>query len=150
MAALATVDDLRPIALRLFSDPRGVLVPIDLSRSIPFKVARFFWIFDVPAGAVRGAHAHKLCHQFMVCGVGSLRVEADDGETGRSIALAAGQALHVPPGLFTAERFEAPGTVLMVFCDRPYELDDYLNDREALRAWRRQIGGGPNVSSGTP
>jgi hypothetical protein len=143
MVALATVDDLRPIAFRLFADPRGTLVPIELPQSLPFKVARFFWIFDVPAGEVRGAHAHKLCHQLMVCAIGSLRVEADDGQAARSIALTPGQALHVPPALFTAERFDTPGTVLMVFCDRPYEFDDYLNDREALRAWRRQVGGAP-------
>jgi hypothetical protein len=34
-------------------------------------VARLFWIFDVPPGGVRGPHAHKLCHQYMVCAVGS-------------------------------------------------------------------------------
>jgi hypothetical protein len=137
---LATVDALRPVALRLFADPRGVLVPIELAQSIPFKVARFFWIFDVPPGGARGSHAHKLCHQYMICAVGSLRVEAFDGCTERSIALTAGQALHVPPALFTAERFDAPDTVLMVFCDRPYELGDYLTDREALAAYRREVG----------
>jgi hypothetical protein len=150
MAALATVDDLRPVAFRLFADPRGALVPIEVPKSIPFKVARFFWIFDVPCGEVRGAHAHKLCHQFMVCAVGSLRVEADDGQAERLIVLTAGQGLHVPPGLSTAERFEAPGTVLMVFCDRPYEPEDYLNNREALRIWRRQVGGTPAGPLGAP
>jgi len=140
---LATVDDLRRVALRIFIDPRGALVPIELAQSIPFKVARFFWIFDVPPGEVRGSHAHKLCHQYLVCAVGSLRVDAFDGRTERSIALTAGQALHVPPALFTAERFDAPGTVLMAFCDRPYELDDYLTDRGALAAYRREVGAAP-------
>jgi hypothetical protein len=27
----------------------------------------------------------------------------------------------------------------MVFCDRPYELDDYLTDRTALLAYRKQV-----------
>jgi len=150
MTTLTTVHDLRPIAFRLFADPRGALVPIELPQSIPFKITRFFWIFDVPAGEVRGAHAHKLCHQFMICATGSLRVEADDGDAARSITLAAGQALHVPPAIFTAEHFDAPGTVLMVFCDRPYELDDYLNDRETLRAWRQQVGGAARGTSAAP
>ena len=66
---LATVDDLRPVALRTFIDPRGALVPIELAQTIPFTVARFFWIFDVPAGEARGSHAHKLCHQYLVCAV---------------------------------------------------------------------------------
>jgi dTDP-4-dehydrorhamnose 3,5-epimerase-like enzyme len=140
MAGLATVDDLKPVAFRLFRDPRGVLVPIELAQSLPFKAARFFWIFDVPPGQVRGAHAHKLCHQFLICALGSVQVEASDGRAERAIALAAGQALHVPPGLFTAERYVAPGSVLLVFCDRPYEPEDYLNDRDAFLAYRREAG----------
>jgi hypothetical protein len=140
MTALATVDDLRPVAFRPYRDSQGALVPIELPQSIPFKVARFFWVFDVPAAEVRGSHAHKLCEQYMICAVGLLRVQAYDGRAERSIALTAGEALHVPRAVFTAIRFDAPGTILMVFCDRPYEPDDYLNDRDALLAYRREVG----------
>jgi UDP-2-acetamido-3-amino-2,3-dideoxy-glucuronate N-acetyltransferase len=154
---LASVDDLRPVSFRMFCDPRGALVPMELAQSIPFQVVRFFWIFDVPPGEVRGSHAHKLCHQYLVCAVGSLRVDAFDGRAERSIVLAAGQALHVPPALFTVERFDAPGTVLMVFCDRTYEVGDYLTSREALAAYRRgvvaapadRLPGEPDVRSGS-
>ena len=136
---LATVGDLIPIVLRPFSDQRGVLVPIELSQSIPFKVVRFFWIFKVPPGGTRGAHAHKACHQYMICAVGSLRVDAFDGHAERMITLTAGQALHVPPAILTTEHFHTFETALMVFCDRPYEVDDYLDDRAALVAHRQQI-----------
>jgi dTDP-4-dehydrorhamnose 3,5-epimerase-like enzyme len=140
MASLATVDDLDPVEFRLFRDARGALVPIELAKSLPFRVARFFWIFDVPAGQVRGAHAHRLCHQFLICALGSVQVEATDGRAERAFELTTGQALHVPPGLFTAERYMTTGSVLMVFCDRPYEPEDYLHDREAFLAYRRSIG----------
>ena len=143
---LSTVDDLKPVAFRLFSDQRGVLVPIELPQSIPFKVMRFFWVFDVPVGGARGSHGHKACQQYMICAAGSVRVEAYDGHAERSIVLTAGQALHVPPALYTTERFDMPGSVLMVFCDRPYELDDYLNDREALVAYRQKA----SMSAGLP
>ena len=139
MARLATVEDLKPVVFRQFSDPRGVLVPIELSQSIPFKVVRFFWIYNVPAGAIRGSHAHKACHQYMICAVGSVQVDAFDGHTERVITLTPGQALHVPPAILTIERFHTSESVLMVFCDRPFEADDYLDDRAALVAHRRQI-----------
>jgi UDP-2-acetamido-3-amino-2,3-dideoxy-glucuronate N-acetyltransferase len=147
MAMLPTVDDLQPVAFRLFGDQRGVLVPVELPQSIPFKVMRFFWIFDVPVGSVRGAHGHKACHQYLICAVGSVRVEAYDGTAERSIALTAGQALHVPPALFTAERYEMPGSVLMVFCDRPYELEDYLTDRDAFVEHRKKASREPASES---
>jgi hypothetical protein len=136
---LATVDDLKLAVFRLRRDHRGALVPIELPQSIPFKVVRFFWIFDVPPGGSRGYHAHKFCHQYMVCATGSLRIDAFDGRAERSITLTAGQALHVPPAILTIERFDTPGTVLSVFCDRPYEVDDYLDDKAALVAHRQQI-----------
>jgi len=55
------------------------------------------------------------------------------------ITLTAGQALHVPPAILTTEHFHTFETALMVFCDRPYEVDDYLDDRAALVAHRQQI-----------
>ncbi len=133
----ATIDDLKPLSLQLFRDQRGVLVPIELPQTIPFRVARFFWIFDVPTGATRGSHGHKACHQYLVCAAGSLRVDAFDGLAECSIALTAGQALHIPPAIFSTERFEASGSVLMVFCDRPFEPDDYLTDPAALIEFRQ-------------
>jgi mannose-6-phosphate isomerase-like protein (cupin superfamily) len=136
---LATVDDLKPVAFAQFRDSRGVLVPVELPRSIPFEVMRLFWIYDVPSGGSRGSHAHKGCSQFYICAAGSLQVEAYDGNAERTIALTVGQALHVPPAIYTTERFETSGSVLMVFCDRPYEPDDYVYDRNALAAYRRGI-----------
>ena len=75
-------------------------------------MVRAFWS-SMPAGTARGAHAHKQCQQFLVCVTGSVVIEIFDGSAERSIALAEGQALHVPPG-FSTERYTAPGSVLMV------------------------------------
>jgi dTDP-4-dehydrorhamnose 3,5-epimerase-like enzyme len=137
-----TVDDLEPVAFRCFRDARGALVALDLPAAVPFPAARVFWVFDVPADTARGAHAHKQCRQFLVCVTGSVTVELFDGSAERLIALAEGQALHVPPGIFATERYTAPGTVLMVFCDRPYEPADYLTDRAVFVAYRRELEAG--------
>ena len=37
-------------------------------------------MYDVPSREVRGEHAHKACHQFLVCVKGSLSVVLDDGQ----------------------------------------------------------------------
>jgi dTDP-4-dehydrorhamnose 3,5-epimerase-like enzyme len=134
-----TVDDLKPVAFRCFRDERGALVALDLLSAVPFPVARTFWVYDVPAGTARGSHAHKFCQQFLVCVTGSVSVEMFDGSAERSISLTEGQAVHVPPGIFATERYLAPGSVLMVFCDRPYEPADYLTDRAAFIGHRRQL-----------
>jgi dTDP-4-dehydrorhamnose 3,5-epimerase-like enzyme len=121
-----TLDQLIVVDLPQFRESRGLLVPVEFSEFVPFAVKRMFWISDVPAGGVRGGHAHKHCHQFAICITGRVAIEAFDGRTKRTIELAAGQALHIKPGIFTTERFIVPASILSVLCDRPYEPTDYL------------------------
>lgn len=121
-----TVDQLIVVDLPQFRDSRGLLVPVEFSKFMPFAVKRMFWIADVPAGGTRGGHAHKRCHQFAICTTGAIAIEAFDGHTKCTVELAMGQALHIPPGIFTTEQFIALNTILVVLCDRAYEATDYL------------------------
>jgi WxcM-like, C-terminal len=121
-----SLDELYVVDLPQFRDSRGLLVPVEFSQFVPFDVRRMFWVADVPTAGVRGGHAHKHCHQFAICLAGLVAIDAFNGEATRTIELRAGQALHIKPGLFTTERFLAPGTILAVLCDRPYEATDYL------------------------
>jgi dTDP-4-dehydrorhamnose 3,5-epimerase-like enzyme len=122
----SVIEQLVVIDLPQFRESRGVLVPVEFSQFVPFEVRRMFWIADVPLGGVRGGHAHKHCHQFAICVAGRVAIEARDGRAKRTIELAVGQALHIRPGIFTTETIIAPGTILSVLCDRPYEPTDYV------------------------
>jgi dTDP-4-dehydrorhamnose 3,5-epimerase-like enzyme len=121
-----SLDDFDVIDLPQFRDSRGLLVPVEFSRFVPFSVQRMFWINDVPAGGGRGGHAHKYCHQFAICVVGLVSIEAYNGEAKRTVEIRAGQAVHIKPRIFTTERFITAGSVLSVLCDRPYDATDYL------------------------
>ena len=133
------VDDLGVVSFDTFREKRGVLVPVELAKSVPFPVKRIFWIFDVPVGGMRADHAHKICQQFMICAAGALRLETFDGERERTLALEAGQGLHVPALMFVTAWFERPGSVLMVLCDQSYDPGDYIFDRAALTMFRRAV-----------
>ena len=122
----SVVDELAVIDLPQFRDVRGLLVPLEFLNAVPFEVRRMFWIVDVPPGGTRGGHAHKRCDQFAICISGHVAIEAFDGRSKRTFELRTGQALHIRPGIFTTERFIAPGSILSVLCDRPYESTDYL------------------------
>jgi dTDP-4-dehydrorhamnose 3,5-epimerase-like enzyme len=122
----ATIDQLVVVDLPQFRDARGLLVPVEFSRIVPFEVRRMFWIVDVPAGGKRGGHAHMRCHQFAICMAGQVAIDAFDGQAKGCFELSTAQALYIKPGIFTTERFIVPGSILSVMCDRPYEADDYL------------------------
>ncbi|WP_458760232.1 sugar 3,4-ketoisomerase [Afipia sp. TerB] len=108
-----------------------------LSRDdLPFDIVRVFFVSAVE-GAKRGMHAHKRCSQFMICTSGEIEVICDDGEATRSFALdRPNLGLLVPPGIWATEIYRAPGSVLTVACDRPYEEDDYIRDHGAFQRYR--------------
>src|SRR5258708_1407169 len=125
---LATIESLRIVRMPIFRDLRGALIPIEMVQSIPFPVVRVFFVSDVPDGASRGAHAHKVCHQFLVSIAGEIIVSASDGVGERSFTLNAGDGLHIPPLIFASERYRNVGSVIAVFCDQPFDAEDYIDD----------------------
>jgi dTDP-4-dehydrorhamnose 3,5-epimerase-like enzyme len=137
-----SIAHLSAVKFPVFRDERGALISIEMEKAIPFKVARVFWIFDVPADKQRGGHAHKACQQFMVCSSGSVSLEISDGNTSRVLALEEGMAVHVPPAIFVTVQFGRPGSILTVFCDQPYIVNDYIRDLGTLNSFRSTGSGG--------
>ena len=134
--AFPKVSELVVVSLPMFTDARGSLGVAEFPGLVKFPVARMFWIADVPADASRGGHAHKACHQYMICLSGRIGMDVYDGQKERSLVLKAGQAVHVPPGIYATERFDVPGSMLAVLCDLPYDRDDYLHTCADLDGWR--------------
>ena len=67
------------INLPKFLDERGNLSFIEEEKHIPFKIARSYWIYDVPGGIERGGHAYKQNIEFVVALSGSFDVEINNG-----------------------------------------------------------------------
>jgi hypothetical protein len=118
---------------KLIDDDRGRLGVIDIQACVPFVPVRTFWISGVRPGSSRGGHAHKACSQFFICVSGRIHVDAFDGSTSRDYLLGCGDFLNVVPGIFATETFLDQDSILLVLCDRPYEQDDYIHDREMLK-----------------
>ena len=74
MSRLTTINDCKIIDLRKISDVRGNLTPIEANVDIPFDIKRVYYLYDVPGGESRGAHAHKELHQLIIAASGSFTV----------------------------------------------------------------------------
>jgi UDP-2-acetamido-3-amino-2,3-dideoxy-glucuronate N-acetyltransferase len=111
------------------SDIRGSLTVGEFERSIPFEAKRYFMVFDVPSVETRGAHAHRKCHQFMICVRGSVSIVADDGTNREEFLLDRPDlGLHLPPMVWGIQyKYTADG-VLLVFASNYYEPEDYIRD----------------------
>jgi dTDP-4-dehydrorhamnose 3,5-epimerase-like enzyme len=116
-------------------DGRGILCAADFGVHVPFTPSRYFVIFDVASSQIRGKHAHRKCHQFLVCVRGSVAVAVDDGRATDEILLdAADLGLHVPPMVWAIQYRYSSDALLLVFASDPYDPDDYIRHYEEFRA----------------
>ena len=111
-------------------DDRGSLAVIEIADQAPFVPVRMFWISGVAAGTARGGHAHRACNQFFMCLGGRIRIDAIDGTLSETFMLERGDFLNVVPGIYATETFLDEGSILAVLCDRPYEPEDYVYERD--------------------
>jgi acetyltransferase-like isoleucine patch superfamily enzyme/dTDP-4-dehydrorhamnose 3,5-epimerase-like enzyme len=110
-------------------DMRGSLTVGEFGHSIPFEAKRYFMVFDVPSKETRGEHAHKECHQFLICVRGSCAVVADDGTNREEILLDSPDVgLHLPPMTWGIQYKYSTDAVLLVFASHYYDGDDYIRN----------------------
>lgn len=119
----------RLLEFKKIKDARGNLTPIHGLTDIPFQIKRVFYIYDIPGGENRGAHAHRQLHQVLICLSGSLDVYLDDGKTKTTVHLNRPWiGLHVPPMTWASEGNFDTGTVYLVLASATYDEKDYLRD----------------------
>lgn len=123
------VAGVRLIALPRFDDARGSIAVGELDRSIPFVIKRYFVVFDVPSAETRGEHAHRACHEMLVCVRGSVSVVVDDGNAREEFTLnRPDRGLHVPPMVWATEYKYSRDAALLVLASDYYDADDYIRD----------------------
>jgi acetyltransferase-like isoleucine patch superfamily enzyme/dTDP-4-dehydrorhamnose 3,5-epimerase-like enzyme len=112
-----------------FQDTRGSLTVGRFEQEIPFVPKRYFMVHDVPTKYVRGEHAHKECHQFLICTHGSVRVVVDDGTQRQEFELDNNRkGLYLPPMIWASQYAYTPDAVLLAFASHDYDPDDYIRD----------------------
>jgi hypothetical protein len=128
-----TVYDCSLIQLPRIHFRAGNITPVHNNKEVPFEVKRIFYLYDVPGGESRGAHAHKACHQFLIAASGSFEVLLDDGKIQRIIQLNRPyMGLHIPPGIWASEVNFSSGAVCLVLASESYSADDYVRDYESF------------------
>lgn len=122
------------IPLPEITDLRGSLTFAEFPGLLPFEPRRFFMIYDIPGKDVRGEHAHKELHQFLICVRGECSVVLDNGSVRHEVRLDRPTlGLHIPPRIWATEYKFTPDAALFVLASDVYKADDYIRDyREYL------------------
>lgn len=137
------VNGVRVIQMTRVADMRGHLAATEF-KDLPFTPQRSFLVFQVPSAEIRGEHAHRRCHQLLMCVHGAVTVMVDDGEQREEYRLDTPETgLHIPP-LIWASQFRYTGdAVLLVLASAPYDPKDYIRDYDEFLA---EIKSGPASS----
>lgn len=134
-----TIEDCKIINLRKMQDPRGNLTPIEGGIDVPFDIKRIFYLYDVPGGESRGAHAHIKDNQFLIAASGAFEVFVDDGENQKVFTLNRPYyGLLVPPGIWAAEQEFSSGCVCLVLTDATYDASDYIRDYNEFIEYKKR------------
>lgn len=135
---VAGIGELRMLEFSVFieSGNQGSLRAIEFSM-LPFDPKRIFTV-GASAGGLRGNHAHKQCTQLLCCITGSVIVQCTDAENTSNVELKPnGDALLIPPGIWSSQTYEKDNSSLLVICDQPFDEDDYIRDFEKYRSLRK-------------
>lgn len=90
---------------------------------------RVYYLYDIPGGESRGAHAHKELKQLIIAASGSFEVTLDDGNVKRTFTLNRPyQGLLVVPGIWRELNNFSSGAVCLVMASLPYDEKDYIRE----------------------
>lgn len=128
----------------LLSLPRASGAPgeteVRAGRDVPFGLARLYYLYGIPAGSVRGSHAHRELQQLVVAVSGSFEIVLNDGVADRVVRLDRPEiGLHVPRGLWRDLRGFSSDAVCLVLASLCYAESDYIRDHDEFVAFRRAV-----------
>lgn len=135
-----TVDDCKIIEFgKHHSDRKGNLTVAENCADIPFETKRIYYLYDVPGGESRGAHAHKNLTQLIVAASGSFRVTLDDGISKKLFILNRPyQGLLVRPGIWRDIDEFSSGSVCLVLASEGFTQSDYIRDYSGFVRFRNE------------
>lgn len=134
----SNVKGVRIHRLQHVKDLRGDLSAIEWEKELPFTPKRAFFVYNVPNADVRGEHAHKICHQFLLCVHGTAAVVVDDGQKREEFFLNERHiGIYIPPGIWSTQYKYSADAVLFVLASHRYDPDDYIRDYRKFLAWNQ-------------
>jgi dTDP-4-dehydrorhamnose 3,5-epimerase-like enzyme len=96
---------------------------------VPFRIARVYYLYDVPGGAERAGHAHHELQQLLIAVSGSFDVILDDGQERRRVSLSRPYfGLYIPRMIWRELVNFSSGSVCLTLASLPYDPKDYISD----------------------
>jgi len=118
-----------PSWVRVVTESDGLLGVVEFA-GLPFVPQRFFWLSSIEGNAIRADHAHRTCHQLLVCLAGSLTATITTVTNEVVVhAMSAGASIHLAPLHWLELSVFSTDAVLGVLASEPYDLSEYITEQ---------------------
>ncbi len=135
-----TVFDCPIIHFPKIQNRSGTITPIQNELEVPFAIQRVYYLYDVPGGESRGAHAHRELEQVIVAVSGSFDVTIDDGRNKKTVSLNRPYfGLHLKPGMWRELSNFSSGAICLVLASMLYKESDYIRDYEEFKIFKSDL-----------
>ncbi|MEZ4838518.1 FdtA/QdtA family cupin domain-containing protein [Flavobacterium sp.] len=138
MTIKKSVSDCELISIPKIPDTRGNLSVIE-NNLIPFEVKRVYYLYDVPAGAERGGHAHIEQNELLIALSGSFDVILNDGQTVKTVTLNKPyEGLLITEGIWRELKNFSSGSVCLVLASEIFMEEDYIRNFDSFLMAKNQ------------
>ncbi len=118
---------------------KGSIGVAEASKEIGFTVSRIYYIHGLRENEVRGFHAHKALHQFIIPISGSFEIDLQGHGNRYSFTLnSPEQGLKVPPGHWRILKNFSKDAVCLVLASDEYDVTDYIRDYKEFLEFERE------------
>jgi len=115
-------------------DDRGNITFLEGEDHIPFKIKRTYWIYDVPGGEIRGGHAYKSTHEFIIAISGSFDVVLDNFKETKIYPLNRSYfGLYVPNMIWRKLENFSTNSLCLILASDDYDESEYIRDYEMFK-----------------
>ena len=129
-----TVYDCALVKFPKIKDERGNLTFVEQQNHIPFNIVRAYWIYDVPGGESRGAHAYFDIQECIISLSGSFDVFLDDGNAQKIVTLnRAYNGLYIPNMIWRKFQQFSTNSVAFILASQKYSESNYIREYEQFK-----------------
>ena len=133
-----TITDCRLLSFQKIESEAGSLSVLNGEEHLPFVPQRVYYIYDLPAGAQRGGHAHKSLDQVLIPINGSFEVKIYDGQKHNTILLNnPNTGLHIKAGIWRELSNFSEGAICLTLASKKYDESDYIREQKLFEAYKQ-------------
>lgn len=124
----------RIIEIMRICDPRGKLAVVQPPATLPFEIARTYWLHDTPAGGGTSGCASYTSRQMLVALSGSFDVDVRwSGGIKRFTLSRADRGLYIPPMTWYEISNMSTNAVVFGVSSNLYSEVDFVRDFESFK-----------------